>query len=71
MSVNRYRPHVMVLPEDRANDEWTTGFTLHPALSYQQIQVLPAAGGWKKVLECFESDHASAMATYPSEPWFC
>ncbi len=67
MSVNRYRPHVMLLPEDDANRSLANGFILHPSLSDQQkIQVLPVAGGWTKTVDCFKSDHVSAMAAYPS-----
>jgi hypothetical protein len=59
MSVNQYLPHVLVLPEDDANSQLANGFTLD--VSTRQIQVLEPAGGWMKVLECFESDHVRAM----------
>jgi hypothetical protein len=65
MSVNRHKPHVLVLPEDDANRQLANGFLLHPFLSNSnQIQVLEVAGGWRKVLDCFESDHVRGMATY-------
>ena len=61
MSVNKFKPHVLVLPEDDANSQVANGFWLHPSLLSRHIQVLPPAGGWHKVLESFESDHADAM----------
>jgi hypothetical protein len=63
--INRYKPHLLVLPEDDANRQLANGFLLHPSLS-TQVQVLEVAGGWTKVLDCFRSDHVSAMATYPN-----
>ena len=63
--INRYKPHVLVLPEDDANSQLANGFLLHPNLS-AQVQVLPVAGGWLKVLDCFESDHVDAMAKFPN-----
>jgi hypothetical protein len=63
--INRYKPHVLVLPEDDANRQLVNGFLLHPSLS-AQIQVLEEVGGWLKVLDCFEKDHVRAMVTYPN-----
>jgi hypothetical protein len=62
MSVNKYQPHVMVLPEDDANSQLATGFQLRldPA-RLRQMQVLPVAGGWIEVLDRFESDHVAEM----------
>jgi hypothetical protein len=62
--INRYRPHVLVLPEDDANRQLANGFLLHPSLS-TQIQVLEEAGGWTKVLDSFRSDHVRLMISYP------
>jgi hypothetical protein len=61
MSVNRYRPHVLVLPEDDANRQIANGFILHPNLNARAIQVLPPSGGWKKVLEEFAKVHVPEM----------
>jgi len=63
MSVNRNRPHVLVLPEDDANLAMATGFVLEFAT--RQIQRLPVAGGWREVFRRFEADHINAMHTYP------
>jgi hypothetical protein len=65
MSVNKYQPHVLVLPEDDANRQLATGFLLDPLLLIRKIQVLPPVAGWAKVLDCFLSDHVSGMEKCP------
>ena len=64
MSVNKYTPLILVLPEDDANRQLANGFLLHPSLS-TQIQVLEEVGGWSKVLDCFEKDHVKKMDALP------
>jgi hypothetical protein len=61
MSVNRFQPHVLVLPEDDANSQLANGFWLFPSLLSRRMQVLPSAGGWHNVLESFVADHADQM----------
>jgi hypothetical protein len=65
MSVNKSRPHVLLLPEDDANRQMAAGFRLGQPVLNRQIMVLEVAGGWKKVLYRFKSDHAGAMVKYP------
>ncbi|MEH2303829.1 hypothetical protein [Nostoc sp.] len=65
MSVNHYQPHVFVLPEDDANRQIVNGFILDINLNSRAIQVLPPAGGWKKVVEKLTKDYASTMRQYP------
>jgi hypothetical protein len=65
MSVNRYKPYVMVLPEDRANRQLANGFLLALDQSVATaIQVLPEVGGWNEVLERFLSDHVAEMERF-------
>jgi len=64
MSVNKYLPHVLVLPEDDANRNVANGFHRDLAL-IKQMQVLPVAGGWKEVMNRFESEHISEMIRHP------
>lgn len=64
MSVNKYLPHVLVLPEDDANSSVANGFHLEVDL-IRQMRVLPVAGGWKEVLNRFGSEHISEMIHYP------
>src|SRR5262245_38961216 len=65
MSLNKYQPHVLVLPEDDANRQLANGFLLDSSLSARKIQVLEEAGGWKEVLERFKSVHVFGMQLYP------
>ena len=48
MSVNKYLPHLLILPEDDANRELANGFVLNHAVNSRAVQILPPAGGWKK-----------------------
>jgi hypothetical protein len=65
MSVNKFHPHVLVLPEDDANSQLANGFLLDSYLHLnRQIQVLEVAGGWNQVLERFKSDHIVGMNRY-------
>jgi hypothetical protein len=66
MSINRYQPHLLVLPEDDANRQIANGFLLDLDLNNTAIQVLPEARGWKNVLEKFTNDYASTMQQYPN-----
>jgi hypothetical protein len=60
--INRYRPHVLVLPEDDANRDIANGFQLGVDFSrYRQMQVLRVAGGWRNVVELFKSEHVNEM----------
>jgi len=65
MATNKYKPHVLVLPEDDANRQIANGFVLDPALNERAIQILPAVGGWEKVVGEFNSVHAHEMKRYP------
>lgn len=61
--INRYMPHLLVLPEDDANRQLANGFVLG-VQHERRIQVLVEAGGWSVVLERFLSEHISAMRRY-------
>lgn len=51
MSVNKHRPHVLIVPEDDANRQIANGFVMHHRLvAGRQVQILPIEGGWSKVL---------------------
>jgi len=65
MSVNRYHPHVFVLPEDRANSQLANGFIGDEHVSTRKIQVLEEVGGWKEVLSRFKLDHIASMDRFP------
>ncbi|MGO9172885.1 MAG: hypothetical protein ACLP7P_13115 [Rhodomicrobium sp.] len=59
MSVNRYKPHVLIIPEDDANRQLANGFVLN--ISVGQVQIEPVARGWRHVCEIFVADHAPLM----------
>lgn len=65
MSVNVYKPHVMVLPEDDANRQIVNGFLLDPSLNQRVIQPLPIAGGWAKVREELSATQVVQLRKYP------
>lgn len=62
MSVNRERLHLLVLPEDDANRQILIGFLQE--FPPGQIQRLPEADGWGKVLDEFESEHVPGLRKY-------
>lgn len=64
MSVNVYKPHVLVLPEDDADRQIANGFLLEPSIKQRNIQVLPPAGGWGKVLDSFVKTQVKALRTH-------
>ena len=64
MSANHYQPHVIVIPEDRANRQILSGFQL--VCSTRSIHRVPEAGGWLRVLDCFQSEHIPALRKYPA-----
>lgn len=61
MSVNKYEPHLLVLPEDDHNRQIVDGFVLDLNCNLRAIQILPVAKGWPKVVGKFNSDYAPEM----------
>lgn len=64
MSINLYKPHVLVVPEDDANRQLANGFLKDPALNLRVIQVLPVAGGWAKVRDDFVAVQQTLLRKY-------
>jgi hypothetical protein len=62
---NNGKPHVHVLPEDDANARIATGLQLELGKQWRQMNVLPVADGWTKVLEQFERIHVPALYSNP------
>ena len=71
MSVNRYLPHVLALPEDDANRQLANGFLLDQYVSTHKIQVLPEVGGWTQVLELFLFRPSLKWIDTAADLWFC
>lgn len=68
MSYNKYKPHVLIYPEDDANREIANGCLFAPRLkpsALTAIQIMPPAGGWMKVVEKLETSEEQAMNRYP------
>lgn len=65
MSINCYKPHVLILPEDRANAQLANGFVRETSPEYSAIQVLPEAGGWSAALDLLKGTHVSSMRKFP------
>jgi hypothetical protein len=65
MSVDKYKPHLFILPEDDDNKNIANGFILDSNMNNRAIQVLSVAGGWMKVVEKFTNDHIKSMRNYP------
>lgn len=65
MSANKYSEHLVVIPEDDANRQILNGFRNHLSVNSRRIQVDPVAGGWRKVLETFTSEHVPTMGKFP------
>ena len=65
MSINRERPHLLVLPED---DEWrqvVNGFLQEASVNRNSLQVLPNAGGWPNAFDSIADSYAARMRKYP------
>jgi len=63
--INRYNPHLIILPEDDHNRQIANGFKEDLNVDFRVIQTLPIACGWRKVLEEFQKNHISNMRQFP------
>ena len=64
MSANKHRPHVLVLPEDRANEQLANGFRYELSPFEQVFDVGRPEGGWLFVKEQFALVHVNLMHRY-------
>lgn len=62
--INRWGPHVFVLPEDDANRQIANGFINHSAVNRARIRILQPPGGWPKVLQSLTDTQVSGLRTY-------
>jgi len=63
--MNRYLPHVYVLPEDDCDRQLADGFILHDQVKTPRIQVMPPAGGWREVLKEFQTAYVRRLREDP------
>lgn len=66
MSVNKSKPHILILPEDDANRQIANGFIQNLNINSRAIQVLQIANGWKKAVDSFITDHVPKMQQFPN-----
>ncbi len=59
--MNRYAPHIYVIPEDDRDRQIADGFVLHHQVKHARIQVVPPAGGSPKVLDTFRDEYISKL----------
>ncbi len=64
MSTNKFKQHILVLPEDDANRQIANGFLLNPNLNSRAIRILTPSGGWLKAIESFNKKYISGMRSY-------
>jgi hypothetical protein len=63
--MNKYEPHVYVIPEDDADRQIANGFVLHHKVDARRIQVMPKAGGWSNVRKTFQDEYIQTLRNYP------
>ena len=61
MSTNDYRPHIHIIPEDRANEEIANVFIKSLSSNNRSVRVLRPQGGWKKVRDWLDHDRLTKM----------
>ena len=64
MSVNRYRPYLIILPEDDATEEIANGFIKVSEVNFAAIRIERPARGWPNVVTRFTKEIVSEMNQY-------
>ncbi|MBC5795447.1 hypothetical protein H5968_09865 [Sphaerospermopsis sp. LEGE 00249] len=57
MSPNEYRPHLLILLEDKAHNDIVNGFCLNLNVDADKIECLQKARGWVNVKDKFEKKY--------------
>jgi hypothetical protein len=57
VTMNRYAPHVYIIPEDDCDRQLANGFVLHDQVKSPRVQVREPAGGWREVIKIFEAEY--------------
>jgi hypothetical protein len=65
MSVNREKPHFLLVPEDNANRQIANGFFMIEPFSKSNSQTLPEQRGWPSIRDSFPSDYNRRLQRYP------
>ncbi len=61
MSKSKYKEQVWVLPEDDANRQIAQGFILEASVKDRSIHLLPVAGGWAAIRDCFKHEYNNEL----------
>jgi hypothetical protein len=64
MSVNRHKPHLLIIPEDDANRQIANGFAENLGIDDRVIQILPEARGWENAVSKLEKEYSSRIRQY-------
>lgn len=65
MSVNREKPHLLILPEDKKDSDIANGFLLYEQLvAPRQVQVLRYSGGYPRVKQQFLEIYLHQLRKY-------
>lgn len=67
MSVNKYKPHVSVFIEDKANSDIANGFFVNDFIDINSVELRNYGKGWKKVADQFIDNCDKTMANYPNK----
>ena len=63
--MNKYAPHVYVIPEDDADRQIVDGFVNHHEVDARRLKVMPLARGWPNVLKSFQDEYIQTLRNYP------
>lgn len=63
MSTNKYKDHLLLLPEDEANRQIANGFQLEFAT--RQLRIETPAGGWPRAVEQVDSEYRGYLREFP------
>lgn len=64
MTMNKYAPHVYIIPEDDRDRQIAEGFVNHHEVDDRRIHVMPLAGGWGHVLKIFQDEYIQTLRNY-------
>lgn len=63
--MNRLAPHILVIPEDHADEQLANAFFGHYAINVPRIDIMRPCGGWRKVLDTFLTEYVNYLRKYP------
>ena len=63
MSVNKYKPHLYIIPEDSVDRQLANGFVLHYEVN-GEVQIINESGGWPKVIDAIMNVYVPILRRY-------